>query len=169
VQGRDGARLQDVWAKDGARAHASVMVAGFPNLFMLYGPNSNPAGGIGTPCALETAGKFALECIGYLIREGRSAVDVTADAFDRYNAELDRAETFKVYRDPRANNYWTTGAGRSASQQPFDVRLVWSWLRSPDGSHRYRRTIGPSTGKARLFVRMSVTTSSWTDRHHRIP
>jgi len=134
VQGRDGACLEDLWAKDGARAYLSVMMPGFPNLFTMYGPNGNPAGGIGVPCTLESAGKFALECIAYLIRENRRTVDVTRDAFERYNSELDRAELHKVYRDPRAHNYWTTGAGRSASQQPFDIRLYWSWLRSPDGS-----------------------------------
>src|SRR5690606_38549387 len=40
VTGRDGVRLADAWA-DGAHAYLGITTAGFPNLFMLYGPNTN--------------------------------------------------------------------------------------------------------------------------------
>ena len=41
VRGRDGTRMEDLWAPDGARAYLGAMLPGFPNLFMLYGPNTN--------------------------------------------------------------------------------------------------------------------------------
>ena len=40
VTGRDGVPLDDAWA-DGAQAYLGITTAGFPNLFMLYGPNTN--------------------------------------------------------------------------------------------------------------------------------
>ena len=43
VTGRDGADLGDVWA-DGAYAHLGIAVPGFPNFFVVYGPNSNLGG-----------------------------------------------------------------------------------------------------------------------------
>src|SRR6202008_5199640 len=53
----------------------------------------------------------------------------------RYNRELDRAEELKVYSDRRVTNYYKNEFGRSAGNSPFDGRMFWSWLRSPDGSH----------------------------------
>ena len=43
VRGVDGARSREVWA-DGARAHLGLTVPGFPNLFCVYGPNTNLGG-----------------------------------------------------------------------------------------------------------------------------
>ena len=40
IRGRDGRSLQDDW-RDGAEAYLGVTVAGYPNLFLLYGPNTN--------------------------------------------------------------------------------------------------------------------------------
>jgi cation diffusion facilitator CzcD-associated flavoprotein CzcO len=44
IQGRDGIVLKDAWA-DGAHAHLGIAVPGFPNLFLIYGPNTNTSGG----------------------------------------------------------------------------------------------------------------------------
>ncbi len=53
--GADGVSLEDVWKVQGAQAHLGMTVPGFPNLFMLYGPNSQPvASGAGLPIWLET-------------------------------------------------------------------------------------------------------------------
>jgi cation diffusion facilitator CzcD-associated flavoprotein CzcO len=44
VTGRDGRSLQEAW-KDGAHAHLGISVPGFPNMFLMYGPNTNTSGG----------------------------------------------------------------------------------------------------------------------------
>ncbi|HXC75970.1 MAG TPA: NAD(P)/FAD-dependent oxidoreductase, partial [Candidatus Acidoferrum sp.] len=131
VRGRDGRTIKELWEKDGARAYLGTMVPGFPNFFMLYGPNTNPTGA-GSLCQVEeSTTKFILECLGQLILEHRKTIDVTDDAYWRYNREVDSAEELKVYSDRRANNYYTNEFGRSAGNTPFDGRLFWSWLRSP--------------------------------------
>ena len=63
---------------------------GFPNLFMLYGPNTNQVGGLQIVDVEEMVTRFALECIGGLITEGKRSVDVTTDAYWRYNASSTR-------------------------------------------------------------------------------
>jgi len=131
VTGRGGQSIKELWEKDGARAYLGTMVPGFPNFFMLYGPNSNPTGA-GSICQVEeSTTKFIVECIAHLVVGGRKAVDVTEDAYWRYNREVDRAEELKVYSDRRVNNYYKNDFGRSAGNTPFDGRLFWSWLRSP--------------------------------------
>ena len=131
IRGRDGRRLEELWSKDGARAYLGTMVPGFPNFFMVYGPNTNPFGGLSVVDLEELVTRFALECIRGLIEQDRRAVDVTEDAYWRYNDELDAWEATKPYKDPRVKNYYTNEFGRSATNSPIDVRKMWNWLRSP--------------------------------------
>lgn len=131
VRGRDGLSVEDLWAKDGARAYLSTMLPGFPNLFMIYGPNSNPVGGLVVPDFEEIVTRFALECFAHLILTGQKSVDVTSDAYWRYNHLVDSAEAFKAYADPRVNNYYKNEHGRSAVNCPIDTRKLWRWMRDP--------------------------------------
>jgi 4-hydroxyacetophenone monooxygenase len=134
VRGRAGRRLEDLWAKDGARAYLGTMLPGFPNFFMLYGPNTNPNGGLMVVDTEEMITRFALECIQGLLEEGRQVVEVDEDAYQRYNTELDAREATKIYKDPRAHNYFQNEFGRSATNCPIDVRRLWHWLRDPTGN-----------------------------------
>jgi len=133
VRGRDGISTDELWEPDGARAYLGAMLPGFPNFFMVYGPNTNPLGGLQVASMEEMVTRFVLQCIGHLITSGKKSVDVTPDAYWRYNQELDRAESLKIYRDPRVHNYYTNEYGRSAANMPLDVRLTWNWLRNPAG------------------------------------
>ena len=129
VRGRDGVRVEDLWAKDGARAYIGSMLPGFPNLFMSYGPNGNNFGGFQIIDLLEIEIRFALSCIAGLIEQDKRAVEVTTDAYWRYNDELDRTEKRMIYMDPRVKNYYRNEHGRSAVNSPIDYRRMWNWLR----------------------------------------
>lgn len=133
VRGRGGVRLEDRWSTDGARAYLGSMVPEFPNFFMIYGPNTNLTIGLQIVDMLELTARFALQNIGSLIEKNARTVEVTEDAFERYNAEIDRAEPTMIYSDPRANNYYRNSSGRSAANNPIDARVLWNWLRDPAG------------------------------------
>ena len=66
----NGQLLEQLWEKDGARAYLGTMLPGFPNLFMIYGPNTNATGGLGIFDFEEMVTRFALECIEHLVLEG---------------------------------------------------------------------------------------------------
>jgi 4-hydroxyacetophenone monooxygenase len=137
VIGREGRSLGDFWKKDGARAYLGTNVPGFPNFFMIYGPNMNPFfNGLGASEMEEMSTRFALKCIAGLIEQDRAAVDVTEDAYDRFNAELDRLEATKIYSDHRVTNYYKNAFDRSAVNCPFDVRLLWKWWLDPSSESR---------------------------------
>ena len=151
VRGRDGQLIEQLWEKDGARAYLGTMLPGFPNLFMIYGPNTNATGGLGTFDFEEMVIRFALQCIEHLIIEAKHTVDVTVDGYWRYNDELDRHEALKIYTDPRANNYYKNEHGRSAANSPFDIRQMWAWLRRPedhDGGEAHSPTDRATSGEA---------------------
>ncbi len=131
VRGRSGQRIEELWAKDGARAYLGTMLPGFPNFFMIYGPNTNNFGGLQIVDFEEMVTRFALQCFSRLITQKRRSIDVKLDAYWRYNDEVDRYEAMMIYKDPRANNYYQNESGRSACNCPIDVRKIWTWLRNP--------------------------------------
>jgi 4-hydroxyacetophenone monooxygenase len=131
IRGRGGVSVETLWAKDGPRAYLGSMLPGFPNLFMAYGPNTNNFGGLQIIDLLEMEIRFALECIAGLIVSGKRTVDVTTQAYWRFNEELDREERKMIYMDTRVSNYYTSTAGRSCVNGPIDIRRMWHWLRDP--------------------------------------
>jgi 4-hydroxyacetophenone monooxygenase len=136
VRGRGALGVEDLWAKDGARAYLGNMLPGFPNFFMLYGPNTNNNVGVGAVALEELVTRFAVQCISALITQDKRTVEVTPEAYVRYNDALDEAQATKVYLDPRAHTYWQTEFGRSAINGAFDARLLWEWLRDPRDPER---------------------------------
>ncbi|WP_298508383.1 NAD(P)/FAD-dependent oxidoreductase, partial [uncultured Nocardioides sp.] len=131
ITGRHGSTLESAWKRDGARAYLGTMLPDFPNLFLIYGPNSNPVGGMTVIDMEEMTTRFAVGSIAGLIERGHSSVEVTHEAFDRYNREIDRLEPTKLYADARSTSYFLNAEGRSVVNNPIDGRIMWKWLRDP--------------------------------------
>lgn len=91
--GRDETDLHEMWdADDGPRAYAGMMVPRFPNMFMIYGPNSQPlSGGTGLPAWYVVWAAYAAQCVMRMLGEGKSRVEVKEAAYRRYNVALDKA------------------------------------------------------------------------------
>lgn len=130
IIGRDGRTVEEFWAKDGCRAHvAGSTMPGFPNMFVIYGPNTNPAQGGGIVNHEEMVTRFALECFAKLILDDKKSVEVSGFAFDKYNEQLDRREKLKIYTDDRAQNFFLNKHNRSSVMCPFGPSELWRMLR----------------------------------------
>jgi 4-hydroxyacetophenone monooxygenase len=92
IVGKAGVDLHRRWNEgDGPRAYIGMMMPDFPNMFVLYGPNSQPvSGGPAQPVWFATWGSFVAQCLMRMIECGASQVEVKAEAFERYNEALDR-------------------------------------------------------------------------------
>src|SRR5690606_29206615 len=112
VRGRGGLTLDQLWAEGGPRAYLGCMMPGFPNLWTIYGPNTN--GGLQVASYHARTALYALQCIERLILEGRRAIEVREEPYWRYNRLVDDRNRMKVWSDPRAHNYyWSRGHGRT--------------------------------------------------------
>ena len=118
--GRQGRRLHDVWG-DEPHAFCGMMMPGFPNFFMLYGPNTN-GGFIITN--LERQARFVALELRRLVRLGLRTVEVTAEATDRYNAWLQGRMAGTAFVD--AQNYFKAPSGRVVTQWP-DNATQYAW------------------------------------------
>jgi 4-hydroxyacetophenone monooxygenase len=129
ITGRDGQTIDQLWANGGARAYAGCMMPGFPNLWSLYGPNTN--GALSPASFHELTALHALQCMEPMITGDRKTVEVKAEAYWRYNEQLDEANSKRVWADPRAQSYYWSRHGRSATQNPYSGVEMWKYLRHP--------------------------------------
>ena len=128
VTGRRGRRIGDAW-NDGARAHLGVTTAGFPNLFMLYGPNTNN-GSILT--MIEYQVEYALRQIQRIANEGLAWLDVRPDPMERYNEEVQQAIGSIEVWQADCNGYYRTPSGRVVTQWPFSMSEFRERTSKPD-------------------------------------
>jgi cation diffusion facilitator CzcD-associated flavoprotein CzcO len=115
IEGRDGRALHDVW-KHGAEAYLGLSVAGFPNFFMTYGPNTN-LGHNSILFMIECQARYIVDCLAQMARRELAWIDLHADvmaAFDRrLQAELARTVWARTARswyktcDGRITNNWS--------------------------------------------------------------
>lgn len=115
VIGRQGRSLQETWT-GGAEAFAGVAVAGFPNFFMLYGPNSN-LGANSVIYMLETQIAYVCQALAAL-RTGRLAwIDVRPDVQAADNEWLDATSARTTYRSG-CHSWYTNASGRNTNNWP---------------------------------------------------
>lgn len=118
VRGRGGADLHEVWA-DGARAHLGLTVPGFPNLFLVYGPNTN-LGGNSVLGMMEAQTRYLTEVVGRLAEDDVSLVEVRPEVLDRYDAVVQRRLEDTVWASCESW-YREGGAGRITTNWPGTV------------------------------------------------
>jgi 4-hydroxyacetophenone monooxygenase len=121
--GKGGLDVQDFWSSDGPRAYLSMMVPNFPNMFMLYGPNSQPlSGGTGLPVWYVIWSAYCASCIVRMLEEGKSTVEVKMEAYERYNKDLDaEANRLLLLQEEGApeKNYYVNEHGRMQVNAPW--------------------------------------------------
>ena len=130
ITGRGGRTVEELWNEGGARAYTFSMIPGFPNLWSLYGPNTN--GGLGPGAFHECVARYAMECMERLILDDKKEIEAKEDAYWRFNELVDELNARKVWSDPRAHNYYWTEHGRSAVMCPFSPSEIWRYLRHPN-------------------------------------
>jgi cyclohexanone monooxygenase len=115
VYGTHGRRLRDDW-RDGAEAYLGTVVPGYPNLFTLYGPNTNGVTSI--IYILEAQAEFVRRTLDEMTRHDVRAIDVKRDVHDSYNDEIQRAMQGTVWL-ANCNNYYRHPNGKVVTQFPY--------------------------------------------------
>jgi cyclohexanone monooxygenase len=130
VTGRDGLSLNDAWA-EGAQAYLGIMTAGFPNLFMMYGPNTNNGSIL---FMLETQADFIIDQLELLDRDGLRSIDIRRDVMDGFNADLQEDLGKVGVWQADCSNYYRTESGRIVTQWPHTMREYQARCQAVDDS-----------------------------------
>jgi cation diffusion facilitator CzcD-associated flavoprotein CzcO len=113
VVGRDGVDIADAWA-DGPEAYLGITTSGFPNVFMLYGPNTNNGSII---YMIECQVHYVMAMLDAMDEHDLAAVDVKRDVMDEYNEEIQRALDDVDVWQAGVNGYYRVG-NRIVTQWP---------------------------------------------------
>jgi 4-hydroxyacetophenone monooxygenase len=124
-----GVSLHDVWGED-PRAYLGITVPGFPNLFCLYGPNTNPVVG-SVIFMLECQVDYVIRCLGALIEGGYASMECRQDVHDEYNARVDAEHEQMIWRHPKVHSYYNNAAGRVTTNAPWRLIDYWRMTKSP--------------------------------------
>jgi len=128
IVGIDGELLATHW-QFGMTAYASTVVHGFPNLFIIDGPNAS-LGHNSAIYMIETQIEYTLGALEFLDKNDGAQLEVTASAEEDYTREIDRMA---------ANTVWLQGGCTSwyVDERSRRVTLLW-----PDFAHAFRRVNG---------------------------
>ena len=136
VIGRDGRSLHDDW-RDGAEAYLGITVPGYPNFFLLYGPNTNGVNSI--MFMHEAQVHYIMRALRSMTRRDRGAIEVRAPRTERYNRRLQAAMAGTVWT-AGCDNYFRTTAGKVVTQLPYSGGRYWLRTRIFDRwNYRSRR------------------------------
>lgn len=113
VVGECGRDLQQVWQGE-PEAYLGMMVPGFPNFFMMYGPNTNS---IPLVSFYEGQAEFVATVLSRLKRDGNTRVGVPEQEFRSFNDWLQDQLSRTVWT--KTQSYFTANTGKVVSQWPF--------------------------------------------------
>jgi cation diffusion facilitator CzcD-associated flavoprotein CzcO len=128
VTGSDGRTLADAW-HDGADAYLGMMVPGFPNLFMMYGPNTN-LGHNSIWFMLECQAHWIMRCVERIAHDD-VALDVTPAAMASYNDWVQATMGSMVW-ESGCSSWYKDASGKVTNNWPATTTRFWADTRAPD-------------------------------------
>jgi 4-hydroxyacetophenone monooxygenase len=126
IHGADGRTLREVWGEDDARAYLGVTVPGFPNFFVINGPNTFAGHGGSAIIATEFEVRYVMLAIQRLIEADLASLDVREDVFWDYNKELDEALSRMIWTHGKTTTYFRNDAGRIVVNNPWKYVDYWA-------------------------------------------
>lgn len=129
--GRNGLTLNALWNKDGARAYLGITLPGYPNFFMMWGPNGLARNG-GYYSWAEMWTRYILQGIIGVIESSKQSIEVKRQAFEQYNASLDEEMKNLLWGEEAKGSYYQNEFGRMDLGAPWVVEDFHAMLVKPN-------------------------------------
>jgi 4-hydroxyacetophenone monooxygenase len=132
IRGRGGQSIHDAWRGDDPRAYLGLTTVGFPNLFIMLGPNTALAHGGSAIFQIEAQAQYLVSLLVAMREAGVATVEPRQDVHDDYNDRVDAANQRLVFAHPGMSNWYKNAAGRVVSVSPWRLVDFWHMTRKPD-------------------------------------
>ncbi|GAA1646887.1 flavin-containing monooxygenase [Actinoplanes couchii] len=146
IHGRDGVSLSTAWS-DGMTGYRGTTVAGFPNLFMLLGPNTT-LGHSSQTVMIEAQLAYVIDALAQMKDRDLASVEVRPEAQQEYNTWLDGALDGTVWNSGGCRNWYVDATGRNSSIFPT---YTWRFRRNTRRFDLASYQIATSAGTERLL------------------
>lgn len=133
LTGRRGVEIHEIW-RDGMSAYLGVTVSGFPNFFILLGPNTG-LGHNSVVLMIEAQVHYVMQCLKLMRRQGMAVMEVRPDTQRKFAAQV---------RDRLSRTVWQAGGCRSWYQDTRTGENTTLWPGSVIGYSRAMRSVKAS-------------------------
>ena len=133
IKGSGGIDLQEHW--DGnPRAYLGMTIPKFPNLFCMYGPNTNIVANGSIIFFSECEMRYILGCIKLLLETDCAALDCKPSVHDTYNQWVDEGNLQMAWGSPNVKSWYKNSQGRVTQNWPFTLLEFWKRTQAPKQS-----------------------------------
>ena len=131
VKGPGGMTLSECW-QDNIQSHKTVAVSGFPNFFMLLGPNS-ALGHNSVILMIETQVNYIVKCLNKMRKNGWTSLNPKADSQDKFNRFIQERLVGSVWQGG-CSSWYKDSEGQNFTIWPLSVMRYMLSMRKPDFS-----------------------------------
>jgi cation diffusion facilitator CzcD-associated flavoprotein CzcO len=129
IVGRDGLTIQEAW-RDGMQAYLGMTVAGFPNFFMIMGPNSG-GGAQSILFLIESQVRYIVKCLRMMDDRGSTRLEVHDDVQREFNHWLHGKLARSVWVSGGCHSWFLDHTGRNRQSWPGTGTSYWRATRQP--------------------------------------
>jgi 4-hydroxyacetophenone monooxygenase len=130
IKGRGGRDLGEHWSGD-ATAHLGITIPRFPNLFLMYGPNTNIVVNGSIIFFSECEAHYILASIKHLLENNVATMECRPEALDEFVRDVDGANSRIVWGAPDAKSWYKNSHGRVSQNWPHSLLEYWRRTRRP--------------------------------------
>jgi 4-hydroxyacetophenone monooxygenase len=144
--GRGGMSVREAWDDDDPQAYLGTVIPGFPNMFMLYGPNTGLGHGGSFMYIVECQINYVLSVLEQMMDTGLTEVDCRREVCDEYNATMQDMHSRMVWTHPGTSTYYRNSHGRVVANSPWRTTDYWSMTRTADLSDFHTTSLKSTEG-----------------------
>jgi 4-hydroxyacetophenone monooxygenase len=147
--GRGGQPIREIWDRQGAEAYMGVATPGFPNFFMLAGPNTALGHGGSVVTLLETQVRYVMGLLKQVMAEHGDAfeIEVRQDLHDAFNEKVQELHGKMIWTHKGMTNWYRNKRGRIVATTPFRNDDYWHMTRKTDLADYQVRKVTRQTPK----------------------
>jgi cation diffusion facilitator CzcD-associated flavoprotein CzcO len=150
IEGLGGRVLSETW-RQGAEAYLGLTVSGFPNLFMMYGPNTN-LGHNSIIFMIECQTRYIMDCLAQMNRRDLRYIDLKTDVMAVYNARLRRRLAGSAWASTDRSWYKTREGRITNNWAGTTIEYWWRTRRADLGAYHQcagAQQVGSQAGQVR--------------------
>jgi 4-hydroxyacetophenone monooxygenase len=129
IHGRDGRSIREVWEEDDPRAYLGTVTPDFPNMFMLFGPNTPLGHGGSFIFIMECQINYVLDVLRRMFEQDVVQIECREDVHDTYNQTIQDLHQQMIWTHQGMSTYVRNDAGRIVLNNPWDLPKFWRLLR----------------------------------------
>ncbi|MQA12605.1 MAG: SidA/IucD/PvdA family monooxygenase [Pseudonocardiaceae bacterium] len=131
IRGRGETGLRDVWGDEDARAYLGISAPEFPNLFFIYGPQTNLGHGGSIVFHTELQVRYVMSMLRKMLDRDITSVEVRGDVHDDYIERLDATHERMIWTHRGVDSWYQNTKGQ-VNLSPWRLVDYWKMTREPD-------------------------------------